>query len=361
VRRGGISEQERGALFARLALRNAQAQKAPAESGLPAESTPSVKVEPVGLARSSRRLGWTLHLRKISLIASFLLAGNRIVLAIIGALNRKLLRINTVFLAYPGSDAILKRYCYGALRDWAFWRPTLIGAYNQAGSWGLIFAIARTENDFDRPDSADRLRELYLRMESIRKITRAREVRFAGVLPGKFHADGVSTSDSEVNAAVAAVLRAEVVVRNWEQIDIGAPVIVLGANGFVGRRLMSQLVQRDIHPVDVGPSGASFPNRDSWPAQLVDKRALLINVARSDSLTLYLDLLWSSLVILNEAYPAPGQQVLEKLSALNCSCYHLAGAVGDSYPDFPWPYAGAVPCCAAQITDETALMVRRLT
>ena len=350
----GMSEQERTTLLARLALGNVPA--GPARS-----DTSSRNIESVRSARSRLRADWMLHLRRMTLIASFLLASNRIVLAAIGALNRKLLHIDTVFLAYPESDKILKKYCYGRLRALAFWRPTLIGAYNQAGSWGLIFAIARTEKDFEAPDSAARLNKLHERMELTRKRVRAREIRFAGVLPGILHNAGIARAHSEASAAVAAVLRAEAIVRSWEQMDASAPVIVLGANGFIGQRLMCQLARRNIHPVDIGSAGANFPNRDSWPAQLTGQRALLINVARSGSLGLYLDLLWSSLVIINEAYPPPAQYVLDKLLALKCSCYHLAGAAANkAYPDFPWSYAGAVPCCAAQITDETELILRRL-
>src|SRR5207248_1647278 len=102
-----------------------------------------------------------------------------------------------------------------------------------------------------------------------------------------------------------------------------APVIVLGADGFVGQRFTARLVRRNVYPVDIGPSGASVPNRISWPAQLSGKPALLINVASTETLTLYLGLLWNSLVILSEVYPAPSRQVLEKLAALNCRCYHL--------------------------------------
>jgi hypothetical protein len=223
-----------------------------------------------------------------------------------------------------------------------------------------MFAVAGTEKDFEQPENADRLKKLYARMESIRRTIRAREVRFAGVLPSKFHTHGVTTGESEVEAAVAALLQAEAIVRSWEQISESTPVIILGANGFVGHRFTSRLVRRNVYPVDIGPLGASVPNRDSWPTQLSGKRALLINVASSETLTLYLDLLWNSLVVLNEVYPAPSRQVLERLSARNCRCYHLAGAVGNAYPDFPWPYAGAVPCCAARITDETPLVVKRL-
>jgi hypothetical protein len=315
------------------------------------------------------RATWVRHLWLVTLIASFVFLSNRMVFALIGALNRRLRFISTVFVVYPGSDEILSRYCYGAVRDWAAWRPTLLGAYRQtgssgssgfSGSWGLMFGIASAERELDRPATVERLAELHARMETIRRTVRAREVRFAGVLPSRLCAEGIAAPDSEALAAVAALLQAETIVRSAEQIGESAPLIVLGANGLLGQQLTARLGKRTVYGVDVGPLGEDFANRASWPAHLTGRKALLINVARSDTLALYLDLLWSSLVVLNEVYPPPGPRLLQRLSALKCRCYHLAGAAGTAYPDLPWPYAGAIPCCAAQIDADTPLIVRRL-
>jgi len=332
--------------------------------GMPVDTPASRQSPPDGVTRRQPRsrppASWLRHLWLITLIGSFLLLSNRVVFAAIGALNGRLRLIKTLFVVYPGSDELLSKYCYGKVRDRAAWRPTLVGAYRQTGAWGLMFGIANAEREFQRPDAIKRLAELHARMEAIRKTVRAREVRYAGVLPSRFCAEGIVTRDSEAVAAVAAIVRAETIIRGWERIDESAPVIVLGANGLLGQQLMSRLAKRIVHGIDVGPWGEDFANRASWPAHLTGRRALLINVARSETLALYLDLLWSSLVVLNEVYPPPGPRVLQRLSALGCSCYHLAGAVGTAYPDFPWPYAGAIPCCAAEIDADTPLIVRRL-
>jgi hypothetical protein len=168
------------------------------------------------------------------------------------------------------------------------------------------------------------------------------------------------SSDFAAGVLDAGALQAETIVRSAGQIGEAAPLIVLGANGLLGQQPTARLGKRTVYGVDVGPLGEDFANRASWPAHLTGRKALLINVARSDTLALYLDLLWSSLVVLNEVYPPPGPRLLQRLSALKCRCYHLAGAAGTAYPDLPWPYAGAIPCCAAQIDAETPLVVRRL-
>ncbi|PWT82703.1 MAG: hypothetical protein C5B58_07775 [Acidobacteria bacterium] len=350
--RHGISDRERRALFDRLAFNGAALNKVTYERR-------SDKTKRLAASRSQQR--WQTDLWRVALIASFLFLSNRLCFALLGALNRIGLSLGTVFLAYPGSDDILRKYCYARIREWACWRPTLIGAYRQEGCWGLMFAITGTEIDFERSENAFRLTQLFRRMESIRRTIGAHEVRFAGVLPSKFRKHGVTARELEVDAATTALLKAEKMVRDCEGIDETAPIIVLGANGFVGQRLTAKLVGRTVYPIDVGPLGASEPNRNGWPTHLNGQRAVLINVAASGTLALYLGLVWKSLVILNEAYPAPSPALLQELVSRNCRCYHLAGVVGTCYPKFPQPYARAVPCCAARVARDTPIVMERLT
>ena len=149
-------------------------------------------------------------------------------------------------------------------------------------------------------------------------------------------------------------------VREQEHMDLETPVIVLDANTFVGQKLLRQLAGRNVYPVEGNRLGAGAVNKEAWPAHLAGKPALLLNVARTRTPAAYLDLLWDSVVILNEAYPQPARPVLEQFAARQCRFYHLAGAAGTAYPDFPWPYTDAVPCCAARINNDTELVVRKL-
>jgi hypothetical protein len=317
----------------------------------------------ISVRRSARpKMDWHLraHLWRIVLILSFLFVSNRIVLSLVGVVNKRFGLIKVIFLVYPGSDEMYRRYSYFGMRDWARWRPTLIGAFDQQGSWGLMFAIAATEKNFEKRDAPQRLQRLYARMESIRKLIGAEEVRFAGVLPARLSAHGVATQEAEVSAAMAAMVRAEAMVRAQEQIDAEAPVIVLDANTFVGQRLLRELAGRNVYAVDGNRLGAGAVNKEAWPTHLAGKPALLLNVARSRTPSSYLDLLWDSIVVLNEAYPAPPRAALEQFAARQCRYYHLAGAAGNAYPDFPWPYTDAVPCCAARIDKDTELVVHKL-
>ena len=311
-------------------------------------------------ARPKRRWNLRAHVWRIVLILSFLFVSNRVVLSLVGAVNRYLGLIKVIFLVYPGSDEMYRRYSYFGMRDWARWRPTLIGVFDQQGSWGLMFAVAATEKNFEGRDAPRRLQRLYARMESIRKIIGAEEVRFAGVLPGRLSAHGVAVQEAEVDSAMAAMVRGEAMVREQEHMDLETPVIVLDANTFVGQKLLRRLAGRNVYPVDGNRLGAGAVNKEAWPAHLAGKPALLLNVARTRTPAAYLDLLWDSVVILNEAYPQPARPVLEQFAARQCRFYHLAGAAGTAYPDFPWPYTDAVPCCAARINNDTELVVRKL-
>ena len=283
-------------------------------------------------ARRKRRWRLRSHLWRLVLIFSFLFISNRFVLSIVGLFNRLFPVIKVVFLAYPASEEMFRRYTYFGVGEWARWRPALMGVFDQQGSWGLMFAITATEKDFERRDAAERLQLVYARMEAIRKAVGAEEVRFAGVLPGRLSAHGVATPEAEVDAAMAAAMRGEAMVRAQEKIDADAPVIVLDANSFIGQRLLRELAGRNVYPVDSNRLGPSAANREAWPAHLSGKPALLMNVSRSRTPAAYLDLLWNSIVVLNEAYP-----------------------------DFPWPYTDAVPCCAARIGQDTELVLRKLT
>jgi len=327
-------------------------------------SAPSlINLSEIAVARRSRRSSasnrWST-VRKIGLVISHFLLSNRAFYAFLGVLNSRTFSINTIFLVYPGSPDLYHGPSHRLAWKYASWRPTLIGLFRHAGSWGLTFAIASTESEIKQPANAVLLTGVCAQMDQTMRAVRAHEVRFAGIIPSILAARGAPTAKLERASAVAAALRAEAFVRSQEQIDEAAPVILLGASGFVGRELARRLAHRNAYAVDVGRAGGNFPNGHSFPSHLHGNKALLINVTRASTLELYVEMLWAGLVILNEAYPAPSRHILRKLSDLNCKLYHIAGAVGDAYPSFPGPYAGAIPCCAANITGETELVVRRL-
>jgi len=95
------------------------------------------------------------------------------------------------------SNDFLGGYAYPGLRALAAWRPTLIGVFRQAGSWGLTFAVTSTESELADPVNAGRLMKLYNRMQGILRAAGGTQVRFAGVLPGILFARGFAISHAE--------------------------------------------------------------------------------------------------------------------------------------------------------------------
>jgi hypothetical protein len=348
-----LSEQERKALTAILARRRTPVEVV-RRAAVKNDDREDFPESPGHAANSS----WQVHLHKIALVISYLFLSNRIFLGLLGVLNRNV--IHTVFLAYPSSREFLNGYSYFSSHRLGAWRASLIGVFQQGNSWGLTFAITSTEAQIQEPANADRLMQVYGQMQRIMRTVGARELRLAGVIPGMLFARGVPISKAEGEASVTAIMNADARVRALEQIDESAPVIVLGADGFIGQQLLSRLSSRNIYPVDIGPGGLDVPNLHAWPHYLRDRKTLLINVARSGTLELYSELLWDSLVVLNEVYPTPPARVLRRLQSLRCRCYHIAGARGNSYPPFPAPYAGAIPCCASKIEGNTEILVTRV-
>ena len=192
-------------------------------------------------SRPKRRWRLRAHLWRLVLIFSFLLISNRFVLSIVGVFNRFFPVIKAVFLAYPASEEMFRRYTYFGVGEWARWRPALIGVFDQQGSWGRTSPSRRPKKTFEPTEAAPRLEQLYARMEALRKAVGAEEVRFAGVLPGRLSVHGRwHASEAEVDAAMAAAMRGEAMVRAREKIDADAPVIVLDANSFIGQRLLRE-------------------------------------------------------------------------------------------------------------------------
>lgn len=347
-----LSAQERKALVDRLTKRDVRDEDAAPEI-VAAPAVPLEQSDRVAARRPS-------HLRQLAYIISRLLLSNRVFLGLLGLLNGRVIFVKTVFIAYPHSPEVFQVYPNRLVQKLVSWRPTLIGFFRQKSAGGLTFLTTNSEAEIEQPANAAALDRIWQQAHGYMSAVRAQEVRFAGIIPSILSSRGVAAGTSERAAAVTAVLKAEALVRARELINEAAPIILLGSDGFLGREIAARLGQRNLYRVDIGGGATSAPNRGAWPAHLRGCKAILINVARAGTLELYAGLLWSSLVVLNEVYPTPARHVLRALSAMQCRLYHIAGAAGYALPAFPDAYAGAIPCCAAQIDGDTDVVVRRL-
>lgn len=297
------------------------------------------------------------HLRKVLLLAINVIFNHSLVFRIVGVVNQRWNFLSSVFVMYPATKDYTSAYLYQ--RHWHItkWSPCICGIFRQEGKWGLILGITSTEEDFCCFDNTGNLQNLVERVEHVCRLIGASQKTFAGVLPGILFKKRLIREAVEADIAAEAIIKAEKYVRNTEGYNENTPLIILGGNGFVGRRLIKRLDGREVYCVD---STNGKMNGASWPFHLKESRAILINISRSHALDYYTDLFWSGLVLLNEVYPEPGAYELKTITEKGCSAYHVVGIQGKAYPSFPNAYTGGIPCCAARISEDMQVIVKKL-
>ncbi len=306
--------------------------------------------------RRWREVAWG-HLRRCGLTALNLLLMRGAVLRLVGLLNRRWGFLHTVFVAYPAGPAFADAYSYPQQREGIRWRPWLCGVFRQGGRWGMITAVSSTDEDFLDPGNEDNLRALFRRAEHLRRQLHAPRKTFAGILPGLLCGRRIVRQCPEADLTVDALCQAEAAVRRELGYPDDAPLIVIGGRGFIGRRLVRRFRDRPVYSVDVNGKGGEAQR---WPDHLRGTPAILINAARPGALQEYLPRFWPGLALVNEVYPAPGDDDLAILRTVGAPAFHVVGVEAASFPPFPGEYRGGIPCCAAMPQDGLQVLLRRL-
>lgn len=192
-------------------------------------------------------------------------------------------------------------------------------------------------------------------MEKIRQLVGAGEKTFAGILPGLLLKRKMIDKSPEADITASIVVEAVKLVKKKIGIE-EIPIVVLGGRGFIGKRVVDRLkfIQKsDIYVVDL------VGHNNKWPKG--EARKIIINVARHNTVESYLDMLRLGDVILNEAYPGPSPEIVNKIKSLNCDCFHIVGVKAAAFPSFPYVYSGGIPCCAAWNSDDMEVIVKELS
>ncbi len=298
----------------------------------------------------------TNHFRRLAILFLNVAFNRPIVFRLVGHLNRRRLFLSSVFVAYPASEEYALAYVYPQHRHLMRWRPWPVGIFKQNGKWGVTFVISSTESDFTKPDNIDNLNQLVLYTEKIRELLAADQKTFAGILPSVLLGKEILRDAIEAEVTVAAVMKAEEKVRIAEKLEESTPLIILGSKGFIGKRLISKLIDREIYEIDIADD-----NTKEWPCHLQGRKTILINLTRKMALNNYLDYFWPDLILLNEVYPEPTVTELSRIITQGCKAYHVVGIIAKTYPSFPKAYKGGIPCCAARLTDEMNVIIRKIT
>lgn len=296
------------------------------------------------------------HLRRLPLEILNLLINYDWVFWLIGLANRLLPFVESVFLVYPANEKYALAYVYKHRLPRVRWWPWLCGLLWQNRRLTLMFCISATEELIGNPVNLQNLVMVNERMEKLRQLMRARRKTYAGILPGVLYAKKIIREAPEADLTAQAVTQAITEIKTRESLPPNTPILVLGGQGFIGRRVMGRLGRDMTYSVDISDGPGQKNLFYFFPGQ----RIIVVNIAKKNALKEYLEVIPQNAVILNEVYPEPDRKIIAELTEKKCSCYHLAGIRAKALPPFPAAYAGAIPCCAAWPAPELKIVVRKL-
>lgn len=321
----------------------------------PVEATPSVNQ---GAAK--KRIWWKtikLHARRIAIEMLNVFINHDLLFWLIGVINRRINLIESVFLVYPANEKYALAYVYQFRLPKVMWNPRPCGLLWQNGKLTLMFCISAANGQFTSQQNLEKLHCVAERMEKVRRLFGAKRKTFAGILPGILYAKRIIQEAPEADLTATAVVQAIESIMTKESLKAETPIIILGGKGFIGRRVIKLLDKSEVYGIDL-PIGHK---QDSWPDHLRDKRVIVVNITLNNAFKDYLDVIWPGTVVINEVYPEPTPDILERLRDKNCSCYHVVGVSAFALPSFPEAYHGAIPCCAAWPSPQLEVVVRKIT
>ena len=296
----------------------------------------------------------TNFIRKLFFFSLMLLFNNPVTLLLIGILNRLCFRpIKSLFIIYPASDKYIEPYCFRFL--WPYFRhhPVIIGGFFQGGQLGLTCVISAFESDFE---SKGFLEKFFQRSTLLGKILGVPLQTYGGVLPNALKRANLLEPPyiTERNELVAnVVLKAMEEIRKQKQLGEKTPIILLGGMGNIGTAVRKRLAaqKQEIYIVD---------KQDPFPTNLKNKSTILIDIARKGVLEQYLPHFWKGMLIINETYPEPSKKVVFALKKRGIHLYHIVGVKGSTFPNFFNAYAGGVPCCAMNTSEQFTPLIKLL-
>jgi hypothetical protein len=309
-------------------------------------------------AAKRRSLGsfLTSHARRALLEALNLFLNHDWLFWIVGAINKRVGLIQSVFLVYPASEEYALSYAYPARLRKNQWTPWPCGLLWQNGRLSVMFCISASNGQFSDPDNLEKVRGVCERMEHLRALLGAKGKTFAGILPGVLFYKRVIRDAPEADLTASVVCQAIEQVKSKEGLDWSTPLIVLGGRGFIGRRVVKLLDGAPVYCIDVADGGS----RKDWLCHLEGRRVIVVNITLNNALADYVDEMRPGTVVLNEVYPEPSREILDRLERKGCVCYHVVGVKAFALPSFPAAYRGAIPCCAAWPSADMKAVVRKL-
>lgn len=297
------------------------------------------------------------HIRRISLEILNVFINHDWLFWLFGAVNKRINLIESIFIVYPATEKYALAYVYPRRLPKLKWNPWPCGLLLQNWKLTIMFCISSSNGEFTDPVNSEKLKHLAERTEKLRQLFSANRKTFAGILPGILYRKGLVNDTSEADLTAIAVSQALNTVWEKESLEANTPIVVLGGNGFIGKRVVNLLDKNNVVSIDSSDCRSSSKE---WPDYLKKQKAVVINITLKDSLREYVDVISPESVVINEVYPEPDSETLGRLRNKSINCYHVVGIDALAIPPFPAAYKGAVPCCAAWPSENLKVVVRKI-
>jgi hypothetical protein len=299
------------------------------------------------------------HVRRLFVLNINLLFNNRIIWAVLGGVNKRLRLIKTIFLAYPANHNFAREYVFDSVLEETRWHPWFTGFFIQNRKIGLKFAISSTEDDFRDENNLDQLRSLWLKMSYLRHLLESDQMTFAGVLPGIFYKKNIiHRLPIELDNTVQAVKKAVLLVIDDLKLDINTPIIVLGGKGFIGNKFIYEMSNRKVYCIDIKDKSNKY--RLDEIIYSAKSKVIILNVASQRALLDNLLYFNEKVIIINEVYPEPSAETVNKIKSQGVVLFHIVGVAGRSFPRFPRAYRNGIPCCASWNSENTDIKLIKI-
>ncbi|MEN9552163.1 MAG: hypothetical protein RI935_540 [Candidatus Parcubacteria bacterium] len=269
---------------------------------------------------------------------------------------------DAVFVMYPADQTFADHYTFKTRQRFIKWKPFIVGMITlPSGARTLMFAISAHVDGRDPDYDANDLRDLHARTESLKGLLRAKSTHFAGTLPGRLSHLRVRRGDCQGIEQKATVKNVVTAVEETRHTRC-CPIVILGAKGYVGRKVtecLSEEKRLKVFAVDTdGVYEDGVLVADEYEGR--DDPHLILNITRPEAINPYIEKMGKKTVVLNEVYPAPHPDVVASMKERGVTVYHIAGVKASVWPPFPSAYQGAVPCCAALPQENYKVLVIEL-
>lgn len=280
-------------------------------------------------------------------------------LGVVGWLAKKVYgeRLTTVALFYPANKKYIESVAFPWYARRVRWRPTFGGFFATSKGCGFIFAIGALEEEFSDPGNRAHLLEVHDNMERVARRLKIKTA-YSGVLPSVLARAGIDREPIELVRTAHWIVEAVDIVRKDCKLSPTCPIVVLGAAGYLGRRVVKILTQAnleqsvfEIDPAHEDPNCRGYDVLERFRGRPI----ILVNISRRDVMERYLSALWEGVVILNEVYPECSSEDLLQAKRRGVRYFHIQGVEAWSIPSFPGAYKGAVPCCAASAANADSM------